>query len=319
MTDLPFLVPLVMSAWKVVEFVHIFKSGSSFCFFITSITYSYLFPPKNNNSWPLSSAVVIFFCLFVAFKGLISRKKCHSWILCPQIREISPFLVNKGELWGTSAHDPMSSDVQRSDANEKWKGEGEINWFFFQHNDVFFILEIKRVFFQLVRRFEVQKIEVPKLLRGEKWKKEINILRFLRKNKETTVGAFNVVFDEESNGGLENAVARTVPEIQAKGTKLNFFTINLRFLRKNEETRYIQCSFRWEIQRWAGKCCSSNGSRDTSERHKMIQRHPTSDVIRHPTIWRFLVAKKGTRKRQLASFILVDPAWKFGVLQPWSY
>ena len=52
----------------------------------------------------------------------------------------------------------------------------------------------------------------------------------------------NVIFDEKSNGGQENAAARTVPEIQAKGTKLNFFTINLRFLRKNEETRCIQCS-----------------------------------------------------------------------------
>ena len=25
--------------------------------------------------------------------------------MCPQIREISPFLVNKGELWGTGDHD----------------------------------------------------------------------------------------------------------------------------------------------------------------------------------------------------------------------
>ena len=33
-----------------------------------------------------------------------------------------------------------------------------------------------------------------------------------------------LVFNEESNGGWENAVIRTVPEIQAKGI-LNFFTI----------------------------------------------------------------------------------------------
>ena len=58
MTDLPFLVPLVKSAWKVVEFVHIFKSESSFCFFIASITSSYLFPPKNDSSWPLSIVFV---------------------------------------------------------------------------------------------------------------------------------------------------------------------------------------------------------------------------------------------------------------------
>ena len=60
MTDLPFLVPLVKSAWKVVEFVHILKSGSSFCFFITFITSLYLFPQKNNDSLPLRTAVVIF-------------------------------------------------------------------------------------------------------------------------------------------------------------------------------------------------------------------------------------------------------------------
>ena len=55
MTDLPFLVPLVKSGWKVVlekleVFVHILKSGTSLCFFIKSIKPS-LFSQKNNNGW----------------------------------------------------------------------------------------------------------------------------------------------------------------------------------------------------------------------------------------------------------------------------
>ena len=55
MTDLPFLVPLVKSAWKVVEFVHIFKSESSFLFF-HSIYYIFIFISlqKKDSSWPLS-------------------------------------------------------------------------------------------------------------------------------------------------------------------------------------------------------------------------------------------------------------------------
>ena len=40
-------------------------------------------------------------------------------------------------------------------------------------------------------------------------------------------GAFNVVFDEESNSGLENAVALRVQKMQVKDMKLNFFTITV--------------------------------------------------------------------------------------------
>ena len=53
----------------------------------------------------------------------------------------------------------------------------------------------------------------------------LNNLRFVQKNKETS--AFMFIFDEESNGGLENAVARTVPEIQTNDMKFNFFTITV--------------------------------------------------------------------------------------------
>ena len=38
--------------------------------------------------------------------------------MCPQIREISLFLVKKGELWGTGAHIPMSFS--------QWKVKKEI-------------------------------------------------------------------------------------------------------------------------------------------------------------------------------------------------
>ena len=34
----------------------------------------------------------------MVFRGLVSRKKCHSRIPCPRIREISPFLVKKRTL-----------------------------------------------------------------------------------------------------------------------------------------------------------------------------------------------------------------------------
>ena len=71
--------------------------------------------------------------IFLAFLwplGAFFQEKKSQLNLCPQIREISPFLVKKGELWDTGAHDLTSSDVRQSDANKKQKREGEINRFF---------------------------------------------------------------------------------------------------------------------------------------------------------------------------------------------
>ena len=50
-------------------------------------------------------------------------------------------------------------------------------------------------------------------------------LRFVQRNKET--GCIQCSFWGGINGGLENAVAQTVPKIQAKDMKLNFFTITV--------------------------------------------------------------------------------------------
>ena len=110
MTDLPFLVPLVKGAWKVVEFIHIFKSGSSFCFFITSITSSHLFPQKNDSSWPLSSAVVIFWAFLWPLKALFQEKKTS------QLNSVSSNWGNQSlfgqERW-TLGHRWPWSDVTR--------------------------------------------------------------------------------------------------------------------------------------------------------------------------------------------------------------